>query len=225
MKFSLLLLLTQVVALLSGGRPLAAAVVDLMLVYDTTATNWVAGNGGMAAFSQDVVNRMNQAMTNSNAGLTFRHVHSMSVAYTTTATPSTGFGSDLTVLQAGNGAFAAVHTARNTYGADVVAMVADHGSAYGYVGVGYLLNSWSGSPWSAYSVSAIRSVNISHTLTHEVGHNLGLHHSKTQTSYPGPNTDLTNPSAPYSAGWYFTGSNNVKYHTIMAYGNDGTTNY
>ena len=197
-----------------------SATIDIMLVYDTTATAWVAGNGGMTAFSQDAVNRMNQAMDNSNVDIEFRLVHSMSVAYTTTSNSSTPLSDDLLALQGGSGAFEAVDEARDQYGADIVAMLVDHGSAYGYVGQGYLLGSWYGIANYAYSVNAIRSVDISQTLTHEVGHNLGAHHSKYQTLSSGPNTYLSNPSAPYSAGWYFTGTNRAKYHSIMAYNYD-----
>jgi hypothetical protein len=192
-----------------------------MLVYDTTATTWVSSNGGMTAFSADVVSRMNQATLNSGIGLTFRLVHSMGVNYTTTSSSSNPLTNDLYALQGSAAPFDTVLTARNTYGADVVAMLVDHGSAYGYVGQGFMLNTWSGNANYAYTVNAIRSVAISHTLTHEVGHNLGAHHSKYQTSDPGPNTYLDNQ---YSAGWYFTGTNAVKYHTIMGYNLDGYGN-
>ncbi len=191
----------------------AATTIDVLLVYDTTATAWVAGNGGMTAFSQDVINRMNLAIQNSNVNLTFRLAHKMSVNYT-----HTSFEPDLNNLEGGSGSFAAVHAARNTYGADLVAMLVDTGSAYGVVGLGDLLTSWAGQPDRAFTVNAVRSVDISHTLTHEVGHNIGAHHSKYQASSPGPNPYLDNQ---YSAGWYFTGTNSNKYHTIMAYNWDG----
>jgi len=211
-------------ALLLAGLagPARAATVDVLFVYDTTATSWVASNGGMEAFSQDAVNRMNQAMTNSGVDLTFRVVHSMSANYTAYAAPLDyyGFLYDLTALRTGSDNLAAVHTARDAYGADLVTMMVDTGSAYYYVGLGYLLNTWSGLPDYAYTVCAIRSVDISHTLTHEVGHNFGADHSKYQVDGPGPNDDLST----YSAGWYFTGTNSVKYHTIMAYDSDGHGN-
>jgi hypothetical protein len=203
----------------SPPSPAKAATVDIMIVYDNTAASWVATNGGMAVFSSEAVNKMNQAMQNSGiSGHSFRLVHSMTVNYNTSSDGSSSLSDDLYPLQAGTGVFAPVHSARNDYGADLVAMMVDTGSAYGYVGVGYLLSSWAGSPNYGFTVNAIRSVNISHTLTHEVGHNLGAHHAKTQLSAPGPNTKLDNQ---YSAGWYFTGTNNVKYHTIMAYNRDG----
>ena len=216
--FRLAAFIFLVFSILPWARAVQAATIDIMLVYDTTATSWVASNGGMTAFSQDVVNRMNQAMQNSGIDITFRLVHSMSVAYTTKASSSTPLSADLEALQAGIGAFAPVAAARNTYGADLVAMLVDHGSAYGYVGMGYTLSYWSGHANYAHTVNAIRAVEIGHTLTHEVGHNLGAHHSKYQSSAPGPNSSLDNQ---YSAGWYFTGTNGVKYHTIMAYNDDG----
>ncbi len=198
-----------------GG--VAGTIIDVLLVYDTTATGWVSAQGGMTAFSQEAVNRMNQAMQNSDVDLTFRLVHAMSVNYTTTSGPSAPLSGDLYALQSGSGPMAEVHTARNTYGADLVAMLVDTGSAYGYVGVGYLLSAWSGSPSYGFTVNAVRSVAISHTLTHEVGHNLGAHHSKFQTTSPGPNMAL---DGQYSAGWYLTGTNAVRYHTIMSYNSD-----
>jgi len=217
------LMFVAVFTLCSWSKFASAAntVIDIMLVYDTTATTWVSSNGGMAAFSADVVSRMNQATLNSGIGLTFRLVHSMSVGYTTTSSPTASLSNDLITMQSGVAPFNTVQAARNTYGADVVAMLVDHGSAYGYTGTGYTLGSWSGSANYAYTVNAIRAVAIGHTLTHEVGHNLGAHHSKYQTSAPGPNSSLDNQ---YSAGWYFTGSNGLKYHTIMAYNQDGYGN-
>ncbi len=135
-------------------------------------------------------------------------------------TYSGNLGTDLTNLQTGAGNLSVVDGWRDTYGADLVAMLVDTGSAYGTVGIGYLLTTYSGSPAYGFTVSAIRSVDISHTLTHEIGHNLGAHHSKFQTPSPGPNSALNS----YSAGWYFTGTNATKYHTIMAYNSDGYGN-
>jgi len=190
-----------------------AATVDVMIVYDSTAKIWVDSNGGINTFATDAVARMNQVTANSNVDLTFRLAHAAQVSYT----HSGDLGTDLSNLQAGIGNLSIVHEWRNTFGADLVVLLVDTGSAYGWVGQGYLLISYGGQPNSAFSVNAIQSVDISHTLTHEVGHNFGCHHSKSQTVHPGPNTALNS----YSAGWYFTGTNNTPYHTIMAYADDG----
>ena len=224
--FSILLLINFIVPLLSFSSGRAATVIDIMLVYDTTATTWVASNGGMETFAEAAVLKMNQALVNSDVELEFNLVHAMSIPYTTQATDHlTSLDDDLDTLEGGGGAFTAVHAARDTYGADLVSMFIDHGKSYGYVGIANLLTSTSWpNPNAAFSVCAIQSVAISHTLTHEVGHNLGAHHAKTQATSPGPNTYL-GPDYAYSAGWYFTGSNTIDYHTIMAYNNDGTQFY
>jgi hypothetical protein len=195
---------------------LYAVTIRVLLVYDTTAKTWVDSNGGMNLFAADAVAKMTQAAVNSGINLTFELAGATNFTYTYSS-----FSEALTDLKNGTGSLAVAHQLRDVYGADLVAMLVDTGSAYGTVGLGYLLNTLSGSPNYAFCVCAIRSVNQSQTLTHEVGHNLGCHHSKYQTSDHGPNTSLNS----YSAGWYFTGNNSVKYHTIMAYNDDGYGNY
>ncbi len=203
-----------------GARATSSTTIDIMLVYDNSATTWVAGNGGREAFSLEAVNRMNLALLNSGVDLSFRLVHTMAVDYTTSASPATSMTADLQALQGGSGNFAAVHTARDQYGADLVAMLIDHGSASGNTGQAYLLSSWAGRPDYGFAVNAIQAVEIGHTMTHEVGHNFGAGHAKAQTADPGPNSDL----ADYSAGWYFNGDNGVAYGTIMSYWYDGYGN-
>jgi hypothetical protein len=189
--------------------------IDVLLVYDTTAQTWVANNGGIELFSLDIQNRLNQVASNSNLDLTFTVVHSLASDYTSqTVTSSTSLSSDLTALRTGADELAEAHTARDTYGADVVAMMIDHGSAYGYVGLGYNLIYWQGDASSAFTVSAIRSVDLTNTLVHEIGHNLGAQHPKALAGSPGPNPYLDNE---YSAGWFFEGTNGTKYHTVMGY--------
>ncbi|MCF8083469.1 MAG: hypothetical protein K9M96_10255 [Deltaproteobacteria bacterium] len=187
--------------------------IDVMMVFDNTAKTWVDTHGGMNAFAADAVAKMNQATTNSNVDLIFHLVHAAQVNYNYSGNLQT----DLYALQAGTGNLSVVHDWRDTYAADLVAMLVDTGSAYGWIGQGYLLTTMSGSPAYGFTVNSIRSVDIKHTMTHEIGHNLGAHHSKDQVDDPGPNSALNT----YSAGWYFTGTNTVDYHTIMAYNSDG----
>jgi hypothetical protein len=192
---------------------LHAATIDILIVFDTTARTWAEGNGGMQVVAEHAVNRINQALQNSGIDGEFRLVLATNVAYTYNGSLEDA----LLAVKNGVGEMDVVHGWREEYAADVVALLVDTGSAYGWVGLGYLLTSMAGQPQNAFTANAIRSVAISHTLTHELGHNLGAHHSKYQASSPGPNWALNS----YSAGWYFTGLNNVKYHTIMAYNSDG----
>ena len=147
-------------------------------------------------------------------GRPFRLAHTAEVSYTY----SGDLTEDLYNLQAGTDNLSLAHQWRDTYGADLVAMLVDTGPSSDMGGMAFLLTDPAGQPDYAFSVSAIQSVDISHTLTHEAGHNLGCTHSKFQLVNPGPNTALNT----YSAGWYFTGTDAVPYHTIMAYGDDGS---
>jgi hypothetical protein len=192
-----------------------SATVDVMIVYDLTAKSWVDSHAGMSTFAASAVARMNQALANSGVTtLTFRLVSASQVSYTyATGDEGATLGAALNFLRSST----TVSTLRTTCGADVVVMLVDTGSAYGTVGLGYELTNPSGSPNYAYSVSAIRSVYESETMTHEVGHNFGCGHSKDQHDSPGPGI------FSYSAGWYFS-----DYSSIMAYNDkdgDGYADY
>ena len=63
---------------------------------------------------------------------------------------------------------------RNTNAADLVALVRSSGGAY--CGVGWL-NSTPSNPGNGFSLTS-RNCISGHTFTHEVGHNLGLHHDR-----------------------------------------------
>ncbi|MCL1921493.1 MAG: zinc-dependent metalloprotease [Kiritimatiellaeota bacterium] len=199
-----------------GGMALAAGntEIDVMIVFDTTAATWANSSaGGVETFAESAVQRMNTALANSGIACTMRLVGTYCPSYTYAGDFSTAL-SDVTY---GRGALSGVAAERNACGADVVSMMVDTGSAFGTTGMGWV------SPRTAsyaFSVCSVRAVNTGHTMSHEIGHNLGCGHSKTQASSPGPTSGI-----PYAAGWYFTGNNNSRFHTVMAYNHDGSVGY
>ena len=113
-----------------------------------------------------------------------------------------------------------VRAERERISADIVCTLCDNGSAYGTVGLGRSLVSGSDSANCGFNACLIRSVAISHTLTHEVGHNMGAGHSDKMADAGNCGPQYYD----YSSGYYFyVGS--TGYYTIMAYNADGYGNY
>ncbi len=190
--------------------------IDIMLVFDQSAQSWAGANGGVTALANAFVSKMNTAHALSGTECSFRLVHIYLSDHT--YDPATPLADELYDIYYKRGGFHDVSNLRDAVGADLAAALVDTGSAYGSTGIGFMPGGPSGSSSAAYSVNAVRAVNNGHTLTHEVGHNLGCGHAKSMTTQPGPGI------FSYAAGWYFTGSNATKYHTIMSYNsNNGIT--
>ena len=186
--------------------------IDVMVIFDTSAATWAQNNGGVTNFSILAVERMNSALANSGIACTMR----LACTYCPNYTYGGDFNTALNSLWAGQGGLSGVATQRNAYGVDVITMMVDTGSPYGTTGLGYVTSIAD----SAFSVCAVQSVNISHTMSHEIGHNLGCGHSKAQDGGAGAGI-----YASYAAGWYFTGNNSANYHTVMAYNSNAGQMY
>ena len=153
------------------------------------------------------------AHDNSQTLITKRLVHAAEVAYT----ESGDSGTDLTRLsRPSDGYMDEVHTWRDQYGADLVALftrVEDTG------GLGYLLSNKNGLPTHGFSITRVQQASWTYTHIHEMGHNMGCHHHKAQMTQPGP-TVWSNWSAnTWSAGWRWVGDNSVRYCSILTYEN------
>lgn len=202
----------------------ASTTIDLMLVFDNGALQWAnANDGGITNFARKAVAKMNSAIANTDldSAFNFRLVEAFHIDANYQNPSNT-----LDYAVAGESAiWKSVSKRRDEVGADIVSILIDMGNVDGTVGIGYSLSDKFGNISAfnqyAYNVSSIRHVASSHTLTHEIGHNLGAGHSNKQADSPGPQwtTKL------YSSGYYLTGLDNNLYHTIMAYGMDGYGNY
>ena len=191
--------------------------VDVLVAYDRGAAAWVAGNGGVTNFAVMAVQKMNAALASTGLdGLfDFRLVEAIAVDMD----GGRNVEDPLDDLCAGRGGWAEVKARRDQVGADVVTLLIDTGSAYGTTGIGYSLESEEAFDWFgqyAYSVCSVRAVAQSHTMTHEIGHNMGAGHSDIQASNAGPQL------YDYSSGYYFKVGERTC-HTIMAYDSDGVT--
>lgn len=200
----------------------SANVVDMLVAYDKPAANWAKQNGGITNLAQQCVSRMNTALANNGLSSLFRFRLVGVVAVE--ANGNGNFDQTLDAVSSGTGNWAPIKTMRETVGADIVSTMIDTGSAYGITGLGFSLTGTSAARLasfanSAYNVISVRAAAQSHVMTHETGHNMGAGHSDMQEGHPSPQ------SCNYSRGYYFTGTDNVGYYTIMAYNYDADGNH
>jgi len=213
------------------AEPFANTTIDVMVVYTPAAASWAAANGGIVSIIDQAMERSRLALVNSNTSITMNLVHSAQVSYT-----EAGYNNDLNRLtNTSDGYMDNVHTLRDQYGADLVALFS-YETVTG--GVGWLLQHKRGRPELGFCIVRAQQAHYSYTHIHEMGHNMGAHHHKDQVT-PG------NPSVPYqpgptrwydwsantwSAGWRWVGNDSNKYCSLMTYGSgsyfpDGQTHY
>ena len=203
-----------------GDRPM----IDVMVVYTPASEQWARINRtGINNVISQAMEQANVTLQNSDVDLHLRLVHAQQVPYT----ESDDYVSDLYNLtfhddfppedlpEGLNPAeeLVEVHDLRNEYGADlVVLMNLSEASASGFAGVAWLLLDPAGEPNWGFSVVSVEYADM--VLIHEIGHNLGCHHSRNQMMEPAP------PEGglfEYSTGWRWRGLNNRRYASIMTY--------
>ena len=200
--------------------------VDILVVYDTLAAEWAKSRGGgVSAFAEVQVQKMNAVLANTNLDRDFRF--RLVGVYEVGGSAGGSLGRALEAAQSGdivlNGVrWIGVHAKRDEVAADIVCVLVDNGLSYGTTGLGYSLYRDSGDfSEFAYNACLIRAVATGQTMTHEVGHNMGAGHATAVA-----NVDDRGPQYyDYSAGYYFTGADGGGYYTIMAYSSDGYGNY
>ena len=200
-----------------GVVPNGTVTVDMLVAYDGNASNWAAANGGITNFAILAVQKMNTVLANNGLDSYFRF---RLVGVTCVSASSSNLQVALENSANGASGWEAISAKRDEVGADIVTVLIDTGSAYGTTGLGFSLHkeeSYSDFSWfegMAYNACLIRSVALSHSMTHEVGHNMGCGHSDVQSTSPGPQL------YDYSSGYYFSAGGD-NYHTVMAYGTEG----
>lgn len=196
--------------------------IDLMLVYTDAAESWARVDFNYMNLDQVIAQAMNLSQTaldNSGVHIELRLVHTHKTDYdelndgdatssgdrlrrlTSAPTSTINWGDN-------SGYMEEVHPLRDEYGADIVSMLArvsDTG------GVGWINNHTRGRPELGFNLNRVQQVASGYTLIHEIGHNMGNAHSRTQSGSP---ADNTGGLFQYSAGYRNTPND---FATVMAY--------
>ncbi|MDG6220183.1 MAG: NosD domain-containing protein, partial [Candidatus Thermoplasmatota archaeon] len=189
--------------ILSLNDPYAPANIDIMVVYTPAAKEWSDTNGGgIENVIATAMARGQLVLDNSRTYLTMTLVHSAEVDYIESSDRETHLQR---LRDKDDGYMDIVHDWRDTYGADLVALLFRGTGGYAY------LSPAQGKPESGFSVTGDVSALNNFAFIHELGHNLGCHHHKEQTTQPGPG------AFSYSAGWAWTGMDSNTYTSVMTY--------
>ncbi len=200
--------------------------IDVMLVYTVAAEDWAKSNvGSIQLLIAQTMALSQAALDNSEIAIDLRLVHQVKTLYDET---TDGVDSDKRLRRLTSspsnrpvgddwsgtiGYMDDIHTLRDQYGADIVALIArinDTG------GLGWRLGDTSGNPEYGFSLNRVQQVSSGYTLIHEIGHNMGNSHSRTQLSSP---AEGSGGLFHYSAGYQDKVNG---FHTVMAYP-DGLT--
>ncbi len=207
--------------------------VDILVVFDTAAQSWCSRNGTtMTAFANTAVAKMNTALANTGLDSSFRY--RLAGAWGISGYGGTDLEAVLDACEAENyynGVdWGQVSQKRDEIGADVVTILMDIGDTSEWntvtTGIGFCPRGdpGGGEGWveDTYNCCAISYVANDHTMTHEVGHNMGCGHA--DQAFVNPRAISPGPGVfSYSSGFHFI-ANGTAYHTIMAYNFDGWGN-
>ena len=196
--------------------------IDLMIPYTKKAKQWADSSefGSINTVIAQAMNLSQAALDNSDVHINLRLVHSFLTDYEDDGGGDVSGGEHLRRLTASpafnpfggefNGYMDEVHTLRDAYGADLVALFASEPNTSG---VAWRLNNIEGRPNYGFSVNRVEQMAIGYTLIHEIGHNMGNVHARNQNSASA--TDLGG-IFQYSVGYRWE-SEEESFTTVMGY--------
>ncbi len=148
--------------------------IDVMVVYTADARTAAGSVTAMENLIDLAITETNAGYSNSAVTQRVRLVHTAEVSYS-----ESGFDWSITLSRlqgTSDGYMDNVHTLRDTYGADEVALIVNQSA---YCGLGYLMQTLSSSfaPY-AFVVVSIDCATGYYSLAHEWGHNMGCAHDR-----------------------------------------------
>jgi peptidyl-Asp metalloendopeptidase len=154
------------------------AVIDVLIAYTQRTREARGGTSGILSHLNTVIAQTNNTYANTQVPIQVRLVHAVEVQYDDSQS-NMSYSTALSALRSSSDkVMDEVHNLRNQYGADVVSLFVSHPFVGGTVGMAYLMtsNPQNFSPWAFSVVHQNYAGGTSLTFSHEVGHNLGLHH-------------------------------------------------
>jgi len=211
---------------------LDSVTIDLLMVYTPKAEMWadtatVRAPGSFNAAVAQAMNLSQQALDISNLAIKLRMVHLHKTNYDEASGANSNVHLNRITARPGDtgwpegtlGFMDEVHTLRDQYGADLVALLAfvsDTG------GLAWRLGSYGGRPQNGFSLNRIQQMHFTYTLIHEIGHNMGNSHGRapTQTSSA---ANRFGGLHSYSTGYQWTANSGNGFVTVMHYESPGFT--